>query len=67
MMVCCWFASFKAVNHERPSSSDKRICSEFEKLSRNEIREHISGNMCRCTGYHAIVDAIEAVLAKGSR
>lgn len=38
-----------------------------EKLSRSEIREHISGNMCRCTGYHAIIDAIEAVLAKGSR
>jgi aerobic-type carbon monoxide dehydrogenase small subunit (CoxS/CutS family) len=38
-----------------------------EKLSRSEIREHISGNMCRCTGYHAIVDAIEAVLEKGSR
>jgi carbon-monoxide dehydrogenase small subunit len=29
--------------------------------SRDEIREHISGNYCRCTGYHAIVDAIEAV------
>ena len=26
--------------------------------SREEIREHISGNYCRCTGYHAIVDAI---------
>jgi carbon-monoxide dehydrogenase small subunit len=36
------------------------------KLTRSEIREYISGNMCRCTGYHAIVDAIEAVLAKGS-
>jgi carbon-monoxide dehydrogenase small subunit len=29
--------------------------------SRDEIRAHISGNYCRCTGYHAIVDAIEAV------
>jgi carbon-monoxide dehydrogenase small subunit len=29
--------------------------------SREQIREHISGNYCRCTGYHAIVDAIEAV------
>src|SRR5581483_1452053 len=29
--------------------------------SREAIREHISGNYCRCTGYHAIVDAIEAV------
>jgi aerobic carbon-monoxide dehydrogenase small subunit len=29
--------------------------------SRDAIREHISGNYCRCTGYQAIVDAIEAV------
>jgi carbon-monoxide dehydrogenase small subunit len=29
--------------------------------SREHIREHISGNYCRCTGYHAIVDAVEAV------
>ncbi len=26
---------------------------------RTEIREHIAGNFCRCTGYQAIVDAIE--------
>ncbi len=25
---------------------------------RETIREHLSGNYCRCTGYHAIVDAI---------
>jgi carbon-monoxide dehydrogenase small subunit len=36
--------------------------------SREEIREQISGNYCRCTGYHAIVDAIEAVAqARGKR
>ena len=29
--------------------------------SRKKIREQISGNYCRCTGYHAIVDAIESV------
>ena len=28
---------------------------------RETIREHLSGNYCRCTGYHAIVDAIESV------
>jgi aerobic carbon-monoxide dehydrogenase small subunit len=27
---------------------------------REEIREHLSGNYCRCTGYQAIVDAVEA-------
>ena len=32
------------------------------KPSREEIRQHISGNYCRCTGYQAIVDAIEEVV-----
>jgi carbon-monoxide dehydrogenase small subunit len=32
---------------------------------RAAIREHLSGNYCRCTGYHAIVDAI--VTAAGAR
>jgi carbon-monoxide dehydrogenase small subunit len=31
--------------------------------SREEIREYLSGNYCRCTGYEAIVDAVEAVAA----
>ncbi len=30
--------------------------------TRAEIREFISGNYCRCTGYEAIVDAIETTL-----
>ena len=33
-----------------------------ELSSREEIREHISGNYCRCTGYHAIVDAVETAI-----
>ena len=28
--------------------------------SRELIREHLSGNYCRCTGYQAIVDAVQA-------
>ena len=27
--------------------------------NRDQIREHLSGNYCRCTGYQAIVDAVE--------
>jgi carbon-monoxide dehydrogenase small subunit len=27
--------------------------------AREQIREHLSGNYCRCTGYQAIIDAIE--------
>jgi aerobic carbon-monoxide dehydrogenase small subunit len=29
--------------------------------TREQIRAHLSGNYCRCTGYQAIVDAVEAV------
>jgi aerobic carbon-monoxide dehydrogenase small subunit len=32
--------------------------------SRETIREHISGNYCRCTGYQAIVDAVETAAKK---
>jgi carbon-monoxide dehydrogenase small subunit len=31
---------------------------------RSEIREAISGNLCRCTGYQQIVDAIEATAVR---
>jgi aerobic carbon-monoxide dehydrogenase small subunit len=35
--------------------------------SRDMIREHMSGNYCRCTGYQAIVDAIESVAKTRAR
>ena len=37
------------------------LLAERRPRSRKEIREFMSGNYCRCTGYHAIVDAIETV------
>lgn len=42
-----------------------QLVTSGEAATRSEIREYISGNLCRCTGYHAIVDAIEAVLLRG--
>ena len=35
------------------------LLAEHPQASREEIREYLSGNYCRCTGYEAIVDAIE--------
>jgi len=37
------------------------LLAEGGTPTRAEIREFLSGNYCRCTGYHAIVDAIESV------
>ncbi len=34
------------------------------KLSETEIREHLSGNLCRCTGYQGIVEAVQQTLQK---
>ena len=33
-----------------------------EKLDREEIRRGMSGNLCRCTGYENIVNAVEKVM-----
>ena len=40
------------------------IVRHHPNATREDIREHISGNYCRCTGYQAIVNAIESVLIK---
>jgi carbon-monoxide dehydrogenase small subunit len=45
------------------------ILTHQPDADRAAIREHLSGNYCRCTGYQAIVDAVETTLAarKGAR
>ncbi|MGL9621062.1 (2Fe-2S)-binding protein [Bradyrhizobium sp. U531] len=39
----------------------QELLSQVTQPSRDEIRDALSGNYCRCTGYEAIVDAIDAV------
>jgi aerobic-type carbon monoxide dehydrogenase small subunit (CoxS/CutS family) len=40
------------------------LLKEAKPKTRAEIRGFLSGNYCRCTGYHAIVDAVETTLNK---
>jgi aerobic carbon-monoxide dehydrogenase small subunit len=35
------------------------LLKQSPQPDREQIREHLSGNYCRCTGYQAIVDAVE--------
>lgn len=35
--------------------------------SRAEIRAHLAGNLCRCTGYQKVVDAIESAARREAR
>jgi len=50
--------------------SMKAFLKENPKPTRDEIREALSGNLCRCTGYHDIVDSVaaaaEAALSSGN-
>ena len=43
--------------------SAQELLSSRQEATRDEIRTHMAGNYCRCTGYQAIVDAVEEVLA----
>jgi carbon-monoxide dehydrogenase small subunit len=40
------------------------VMREGGALARADIRTLLSGNYCRCTGYHAIIDAVEATINK---
>jgi aerobic carbon-monoxide dehydrogenase small subunit len=41
--------------------SAHELLARMSAPSREQIRAYLSGNYCRCTGYQAIIDAVEAV------
>ena len=40
------------------------LLADNHQPTREVIRETLSGNLCRCTGYHAIIDAVELAAAR---
>jgi aerobic-type carbon monoxide dehydrogenase small subunit (CoxS/CutS family) len=40
----------------------KELVETYPDADRQQVREWMSGNYCRCTGYQAIIDAVESVL-----
>jgi carbon-monoxide dehydrogenase small subunit len=45
----------------------QELLSSEPELTRERVREYLSGNFCRCTGYHSIVDAIMAAAKAGGQ
>lgn len=45
--------------------SAKALLDKTPHPSEEEIKEAIAGNLCRCTGYYQIVEAIKAALSPG--
>lgn len=44
--------------------STRALLAEHPHPNRGEIVKAISGNLCRCTGYHSIMKAVEAAVEK---
>jgi carbon-monoxide dehydrogenase small subunit len=44
--------------------SSKALLEEKPNPSEKEVRHYLSGNLCRCTGYHKIVKAVLSVSGK---
>jgi carbon-monoxide dehydrogenase small subunit len=42
----------------------RELLAENPEPTREEIRDGLKGNICRCTGYTNVVDAVEAAAAK---
>jgi carbon-monoxide dehydrogenase small subunit len=40
--------------------SAKALLDKKKRPTEHEIRSAVSGNLCRCTGYQKIVDAVQA-------
>jgi carbon-monoxide dehydrogenase small subunit len=47
--------------------SAKALLDENPSPDEAEIREALAGNLCRCTGYQKIVDAVHAAAGEASR
>jgi len=45
--------------------SVRQLLRDHPDANEEEIRHGIAGNICRCTGYHNIVRAVESLVAKG--
>ncbi|MDD2427372.1 MAG: (2Fe-2S)-binding protein [Eubacteriales bacterium] len=40
------------------------ILADGKRYTRDELRQKLAGNMCRCTGYHNIINAVENIMLK---
>jgi carbon-monoxide dehydrogenase small subunit len=47
--------------------SGVNLLADTPKPTEDQIREGISGNFCRCTGYQHIVNAIQSAAAAKAR
>ncbi len=64
--ICSAVAMAEEVRRGLPSHVTSDLLAERVALTRDELRERMSGNLCRCGAYNGIVDAITEVYAEAA-
>jgi xanthine dehydrogenase YagT iron-sulfur-binding subunit len=64
--ICSAIAMAGEVKRGVPSHVTEDLSAEMVPLTRDELRERMSGNLCRCGAYNGIVDAIAATFAEAA-
>ena len=59
--ICSATAMIEEFKKGMPSAVSENIAAEYFDFSEQEIKERMSGNLCRCGAYVGIVDAIKDV------
>lgn len=62
--ICSAVAMVDEVRRGVPSHVTSDLGAETIALDRNELRERMSGNLCRCGAHNGIVDAILATFGE---
>lgn len=65
--LCSAVAMVSEVKRGVPSNVTRDIDADAIALSREEVRERMSGNLCRCGAHNGIIDAIESVYGEAAR
>lgn len=62
--ICSALGMFAEVARGAPSAATADLSADVVTLTPDELRERMSGNLCRCGAYPNIVAAVREVLAK---
>ncbi len=60
--ICSAIAAIEEIQHNFPSAVSRDVRGAPIPIDSNEIRERMSGNICRCGAYPNIVTAVDNVL-----
>ncbi len=64
--LCSALGMFGEFKRGVPSVVTNDLAAGSDDLSHDELRERMSGNLCRCGAYNGIIDAIESAMATGN-